>query len=97
MTEAEGKGPEIPARGKPIGNFCWQQNEVYDLFQKVVGPLAFAVYANLTRKAYGYDATLECALRELAEDMGISHATVGRELAVSCPLGLVRASESPRV
>jgi hypothetical protein len=90
MAEPEWKDKVLPARGKPNGNFCWQQNEMYDLVQKVVGPTALAVYVNLTRKAYGYDAKLKCALRELAADMGQSHATVGRELTVLKHVNVVR-------
>jgi hypothetical protein len=90
MTEHEWKREMIPARSKPNGHYCWQQNEMYDLVQKIVGPTAFAVYANLTRKAYGYDPRLKFALRGLAADMGQSHATVGRELTVLKRLNVVR-------
>jgi DNA-binding transcriptional ArsR family regulator len=94
MTEPERNGKVILARGRPNGNFCWQQNEIYDLFQKIVGPTALAVYANLTRKAYGGDPNLKCTLRELAAYMGQSRATVGRELKVLEHLGVIRLKVS---
>jgi hypothetical protein len=50
MTKPECKGKVIPARGKPNGNFCWQQNEIYEPFPKIIGPTAIAVYAKSTRK-----------------------------------------------
>ena len=90
MNDLELQRKEIPPRSKPHGNYCWQQNEMYDLVQKVVGPNALAVYVNLTRKAYGYEATLKYTLRELAADMGQSHAKVGRELRVLRHINVVR-------
>jgi DNA-binding transcriptional ArsR family regulator len=89
MTEPECKGNVIPSRGKPNGHFCWQQNEMCDLVQKVVGPTALAVYANLTRRAYGSNA-IKCTVRELAAAMGQSHATVSRELTVLKYIEVVR-------
>jgi hypothetical protein len=90
MTESGSQGLSISVRGRPTENFCWQQNELYDLMQKIVGPTAFAVYANLTRRAYGCNGWLKCSLRSIAGDMGVSHATVGRELEVLKYLNLIR-------
>jgi hypothetical protein len=84
----QGKG--IPARGKPAGHFCWQRNEIYDIVQQIVGPTAIAVYGNPTRRTYGYEPNFKCTVRELATTMGLSRATVNRELKVLQHVGVVR-------
>ena len=82
------RSPEIPARGRPRGNFCWQQNELYDLFQPIIGATAHLIYTHLTRKAF--DAKFRCSVRELARRTGLSHSTVSRALAVLESVGLLR-------
>ena len=86
----EHRGPEFPARGKPNGNFCWQQNELYDLFQPIIGSTSHAVYTHLTRRAF--ESTFRCSARELGRKTGLSHAAVSRAFAVLERIGLLRVS-----
>src|ERR1700733_4753673 len=81
-------GPEITARGRPRGNFCWQQNELYDLFQPIIGATGHLIYTHLTRKAF--DAKFRCSVRELARRTGLSHTTVSRAVAVLECVGVLR-------
>ena len=80
----------LPARGRPRGNFCWQQNEFYDLFQPVVSATCSVVYAQLTRRAF--ESKFRCSARALAEKTCLSHAAVWRAFTVLECLGLLRVT-----
>jgi hypothetical protein len=67
----------LPTRGKPKGDFAWQDDELYEVFQRLIGPHAFGVYANLTRRAYP-GQSIRYSVRDLAAITGQSPATVLR-------------------
>lgn len=66
----------------------WQDNELYDVFQPLIGPHGVSLYCNLSRRAYG--EVLEYSLRELGDKTGMSRMTVARTMAVMEHLGMVR-------
>ncbi len=82
----------IKLRDKRKPGHCWQDNELYDCFQPVIGPLAVNVYVRITRECYG--TTVKIGVRELAELTGISKSAVHRALAVLEAVGLVRAKRA---
>lgn len=88
MKECAFHTDEVPLRGRPDGSYCWQDNELYTLFQPIVGKTATVLYCQLTRRAYG--ATFTFSLRELSEETGLSRTTLWRELSVLGHIGMVR-------
>ena len=79
--------PAVKLRDKRTRGHCWQENELYDCFQPVIGPLAVGVYVRLTRESYG--SAVKISLRDLATLTGISKSAVGRALAVLEQIGMV--------
>ena len=45
----------------------WQDNELIDVFQPVIGALAVNVYVNLTRDVYGGETRVRYSVRKLAK------------------------------
>ena len=80
---------EVKLRDKRRPGHCWQDNELYDVFQPIVGTQAVSVYVNLTRDCYG-ETVVNYTLRKLAETMGVSRAAVWRNLAVLQSVGVLR-------
>lgn len=80
---------EVRLRDRRRPGHCWQDNELYDVFQPIIGPHGVALYANLSRMAYG--ASFEYSARGLEEVTGMSRMTVWRTMAVLEHLGMVRA------
>lgn len=89
LSQTQGESPTIKLRDKRKPGHCWQDNELYDCFQPVIGALAVSVYVRITRECYG--TALRIGLRELAALTGISKSAVARALAVLEGVGLVRA------
>jgi len=83
----------IPTRGKPDGDFTWQDNELYKVFQPLIGLHAFNVYVNLTQKAYP-GQKIRYSVREVAAITSQSPATVSRSLQILECTGLVRLHRS---
>lgn len=81
--------PTVKLRDTRKPGHCWQDNELYDCFQPVIGPLAVGVYARITRECFG--ATVTVSLRELAELTGLSKSAVQRAMAVLELVGMVTA------
>jgi DNA-binding transcriptional ArsR family regulator len=79
---------EFLPRGKPVPGFCWQENELYSLFQPIIGGLAVLVFVNLSRLAHGAEVTF--SLRSLAKATTLSRASVSRALASLKHIGMVR-------
>jgi DNA-binding MarR family transcriptional regulator len=79
---------DIKLRDKRKPGHCWQDNELYDAFQPIVGPHAVLVYVHLTRESYS--ATVSYSLRKLADATGISRSAVWRNLAVLEYVGILR-------
>jgi DNA-binding transcriptional ArsR family regulator len=77
----------LKLRDKRKPGHCWQDNELYDCFQPVIGPLAVGVYVRLTRECYG--AAVQISLRDLASLTGISKSAVGRAMVVLERIGMV--------
>ncbi len=84
--------PTIKLRDKRKPGHCWQDNELYDCFQPVIGALAVGVYARLTRECYG--TTVKAPLRDLAAMCGLSKSAVQRAFAVMETVGLVVATRT---
>lgn len=90
----EARSPVRPAaagvkvRDKRRPGHCWQDNELYDAWQPIVGPHAVNVYVNLTRDAYA--STIEYSVRKLADATGISKSAVWRNLKVMEHVGMLR-------
>jgi len=85
----DGRGRNsLPLRGKPTGNFCWQDNELSTVFQPIIGSAPCALYCHLTRIAYG--PTVRYTLRRLANATGRSPTSAYRDLLVLEWIGMVR-------
>jgi hypothetical protein len=80
---------EVKLRDKRRPGHCWQDNELYDVFQPIVGAQAVSVYVNLTRDCYG-ETRVSYTLRKLADAMSVSRAAVWRNLAVLESVGVLR-------
>jgi DNA-binding MarR family transcriptional regulator len=78
----------VKVRDKRRPGHCWQDNELYDAFQPIIGPHAVNVYVHLTRECY--ETTAEYSLRKLADATGISKSAVSRNLAVLEHVGMLR-------
>jgi hypothetical protein len=79
--------PSVKLRDTRKPGHCWQDNELYDCFQPVIGALAVGVYVRLTRECYG--TTIKINLRFLADLCGISKSAVQRAFAVMEMVGIV--------
>lgn len=78
----------LPLRGKPTRDFSWQDNELFTVFQPIIGSPPSALYCHLTRLACG--PSLQFTLRRLASETGRSCKTVSRNLSVLRHVGMVR-------
>jgi len=78
----------VKLRDKRRPGHCWQDNELYDAWQPIIGPHAVNVYVNLTRDAYS--STIEYSVRRLADATGISRTAVWRNLRVMEHVGMLR-------
>ena len=74
---------------------CWQDNELYDVFQPIIGPMAMLVYLQMTRECYGH--TVEFSLRELGAAAGVSKDTAQRSLAILELIGMARRTRAGSV
>ena len=79
---------QIRVRDTRKPGHCWQDNELYDVFQPIIGPMAMLVYLQMTRECYGH--TVEFSLRELGAASGVSKDTTQRALGVMEMIGMVR-------
>ena len=79
----------VRLRDKRRPGHCWQDNELYGVFQPIVGTQAVSVYVNLTRDCYG-ETRVSYTLRKLADAMSVSRAAVWRNLAVLESVGVLR-------
>jgi DNA-binding transcriptional regulator YhcF (GntR family) len=68
--------------------FCWQDNELYDVYQPIIGAHGVVLYANLSRKAHGDECSY--SLRILAAETGLDVVTIQRLLAMLATIGMVR-------
>lgn len=91
MTEdpAKNDASQVRLRDKRKPGHCWQDNELYDCFQPVIGPLAVGVYVRITRECYG--TAVKISLRELAALTGMSKSAVSRAMAVLELAGMILA------
>ncbi len=85
--------PAVKLRDKRKPGHCWQDNELYDCFQPVIGALAVGVYVRLTRECVG-TTVKGVSLRDLAAMCGLSKSAVQRAFAVMETVGIVVATRS---
>jgi len=78
----------IGKRDKRNPGHCWQDNELYDVFQPVIGHVAAHVFAAMTRWCYGSEVRI--GLRELAEEAGPGRSTVHRATMAMQAVGMIR-------
>src|SRR4051794_17679734 len=88
-NEADAHPIGIPVRTQPSKGFLCLDNEASEIFQPIIGPAAFAVYANLLRNAFN-GSEVSYALRHVAVETSLSRTTVWRELRVLEHIGMVR-------
>ena len=79
---------QVRVRDKRKPGHCWQDNELYDTFQPVIGAPVTNVYANMTRWAYG--AEVKMGLREIASESGVSRSTAQRAVLAMQAMGMIR-------
>jgi hypothetical protein len=84
-----GTTEQIGLRDRRKPGHCWQDNELYDAYQPVIGSLPVLVYVQATRHCYGSMAKF--SLRSMAESSGISKDTVRRALLIMQEIGMLRA------
>lgn len=84
-----GATEQIGLRDRRKPGHCWQDNELYDAFQPIIGSLPVLVYVQATRDCYG--SMSKFSLRGMAESSGISKDTVRRALLVMQEIGMLRA------
>lgn len=84
-------GQVIGKRNKRNPGHCWQDNELYDVFQRVIGALAAHVFAQMTRWCYGHEVRM--GLRELADEAGVSRSTAHRATLAMQAMGMIRIRE----
>jgi IclR helix-turn-helix domain len=85
----------IRVRDKRKPGHCWQDNELYDVFQPVIGGTATHIYAAMTRWAFGH--RVEMGVREIAVESGTSRSAVQRAVVVMERLGMLRRAHADRV
>jgi hypothetical protein len=86
-----GTKEDVRLRDVRKAGHCWQDNELYDVFQPIVGANGVNVYVHLTRHASG--AQVSCTLRELAARTGLGKDTVRRALLAMVEIGMLRATD----
>ncbi len=79
-------GVKLRDRRRP--GHCWQDNELYDAFQPIIGPHAVLVYVHLTRDCY--TGKVDYSIRDLADATGLSRMGVWRNLLVLEHVGILR-------
>jgi hypothetical protein len=82
---------EIPKRDKRNPGHCWQDNELYDVFQPVLGALPTHVFAVMSRWCYGHE--VQMGVREIAARAGVSRSTVQRAMLAMQALNMIRICE----
>lgn len=78
----------LRVRDKRKPGHCWQDNELYDVFQPVIGAQATHIFAAMTRWAFGH--RVEMGVREIALESGTSRSTVQRAMLAMEKLGMLR-------
>lgn len=78
----------VALRDKRKPGHCWQDNELYDVFQPVIGATAAHVFAAMTRWAFGH--RVQMGVREIAAESGVGRSTVARALIAMERLGMLR-------
>ena len=80
---------QVPLRGAPTKGWCWQDNELYTIFQPIIGAYAVAIYCTLTAMAFG-SPSVQYSVRVLAESTKLSTTTVLRALELTECVRLIR-------
>lgn len=83
-----GTNDKVRLRDTRKAGYCWQDNELYDVFQPIIGAYGVNVYVHLTRHAAG--TAVSVSLRELAGAAGIGKDTVRRALLGMELVGMIR-------
>jgi hypothetical protein len=83
-----GAARTVRVRGKRKPGHCWQDNELYDVFQPVIGATATHIFAAMTRWAFGH--RVEMGVREIAVESGTSRSAVQRATLAMERLGMLR-------
>ncbi len=81
---------EVRLRNIKNGGYCWQQNELFEIFLPLIGPVSLTVYCCMTQMRQ--DCPLAVNSRKMAETIGASKDTVLRSLAVLEHLGMIVAN-----
>ena len=87
-----GEARIVRVRDKRKPGHCWQDNELYDVFQPVIGATATHIYAAMTRWGYGH--RVELAMREIAVESGTSKSAVQRATLAMERVGMIRLAPS---
>jgi hypothetical protein len=69
---------------------CWQDNELYDVFQPVIGAQGAHVYAVMTRWIFGHRVKVGMGVREIATESGVSRSAAARSILAMEHLGMLR-------
>jgi hypothetical protein len=91
-TEATNEPIKLRSNAKP--GWCWQDNELYDVMQPIVGAQACWIFANMTRLAYGPE--VHFSLRDMGEATGWGRDTVWRALRLMEATGMIVVRRSGR-
>jgi hypothetical protein len=91
MGPMMGRKEDVRLRDVRKPGHCWQDNELYDVFQPIIGVNGVSVYVHLTRNATGSQAS--GSLRELASRTGLGKDTVRRALLGMLEIGMLRQPE----
>jgi hypothetical protein len=80
----------VPVEFRDLRNsgHCWQDNELYDVYQPIIGVHGVVLYVNLSRKAHGGECSY--SLQDLAVETGLDRATIRRMLSTLSAIGMVR-------
>jgi len=85
-----GSETPLPLRGgKPNKGWCWQDNELYTVFQPIVGACVVAIYSTLTAMSFG-NPSVQYSVRILAKSTHLSATTVLRALELAECVGMMR-------
>lgn len=76
-------------RDQRNGGWFWAQNELFDVFQPLIGVHGVSVYMAMCRKLGDPKTNGRLSLRDIAEAAGVSKSEVGRQRTAMVALGMI--------
>src|SRR6185437_7133849 len=87
--QTEGPAHEVKLRDQRNGGWFWAQNELFDVFQPLIGVHGVSVYMTMCRQLGDPKSNGRLSLRDISRASGVSKSEVGRARAAMVVLGMI--------